>query len=113
MKTRDRVTKYKGLPITVRWTELPHSANNWGPHGHQFVGSYLIADSGAELGIWQHCSPQVFVSHVTAAAFALAEARRAIDANLAQDTAPTAVHGGGGTTRMTESTRNSATGRMR
>ena len=84
MRTGVRHSTYRGLPITVRWTEIARGGTSWGPTGHQFVGSYLIAAAGAESDTWQHCSMRVFLSLHGAAAHALAEAQRQIDENLEQ-----------------------------
>jgi hypothetical protein len=84
MKTKTRLSNYKGLPITVRWTEVERGLDSWGPRGHQFVASYLIGARGAESATWQHCSPHVFLSFRAAAAHALAQAQHAVDAGVEQ-----------------------------
>jgi hypothetical protein len=76
-RSRDRRTEYMGLPITIRWTELDRG-DAWGPEGHRFAGSYLIAAKGGKFGAW-HQVEEVFTAYDAAAARALAAAKRSID----------------------------------
>ena len=91
MRSRDRHTTYRGLAIIVRWVELDR-VNGWGPGTHRFTASYLVAAQGAAFGRRQYFHQSVFASYHAAAAFALAEAKRAIDPSLGLDAgAPTRV----------------------
>ena len=67
---------YMALPITIRLTELERS-DVWGPGNR----SYLIAAQGAEFGGWHHLQQAGFAEYDTAAAYARAAAKRAIEAN--------------------------------
>jgi hypothetical protein len=84
MKSNVRHTQHKGLAITIRWTELGRGVS-WGPVGHRFTASYLIAAQGAEYRTWHHFPQHVFVSFDTAAAYALAQAQRDIDTSAGPD----------------------------
>jgi hypothetical protein len=84
MRSRDRLTTYKGLAILVRWVELDRG-DSWGPGTHRFTASYLVAAPGPAFGVW-HCLRQdVFDSYRAASAHALAAAQRAIDTNIGTD----------------------------
>ena len=67
MKSNERHTQYKGLKITIRWTELERHGS-FGPGGHRYTASYLIAAQDAKYGTWHHLPDDVFVSFDTAAA---------------------------------------------
>jgi hypothetical protein len=71
MTQRDRHTIYKGLRVTVRWTER---------EPRLYTSSYLIGDQRADHTEWHHFTDLVFHTHDTAAVFGLAQAKRAIDA---------------------------------
>jgi hypothetical protein len=78
LRSRERRAEYLGLPIIVRWNELERG-DGWGPGGHRFTCTYLIGSQGAGFGSWQQV-PHVFPAYDAAAAYALAEAKRSIDA---------------------------------
>jgi hypothetical protein len=56
--------------------------DSWGPGSHRFAASYLIEATGAEFRTWQHFAKNVFSTIDAAAAYALAQAQQAIDAEL-------------------------------
>jgi len=61
---------YAGLPATER-------GDAWG----RYIGSSSFGALGAECGGWHHLQQAGFAEYDTAAAYALAAAKRAIDAN--------------------------------
>jgi len=91
MRSRDRRMEYRGLWVTIRWVELERQGDVWGPGGHRFTGSYLVAGLGDGFASWHHVQ-DVFVAYESAAAHAFAEAKRAIDARLGHAQSPQDQH---------------------
>lgn len=81
MMSRDRHSHYRGVQVTVRWTELERFSSG----ARRFVGSFSTGLEKGEQQGWHHLEP-VFYTYGTAADHALQQAHRAVDAGLAAAT---------------------------
>jgi hypothetical protein len=75
MKSRTRLSLYKGSAVAVRWTELDASSLG----RRLYVGSYSITGLDGVQGPWRHFKTKLFHTLDTAAGFALGEAKLSID----------------------------------
>jgi hypothetical protein len=70
MRWHQRRVQYRGVPVTIRWFELPEEHRPW----RIFVAGYLGPN-----GVWHDFPDTPFYTVETAAAFALARVAEAMD----------------------------------
>jgi hypothetical protein len=80
--SRDKNSNYRGLTVTVRLTESK-SAESQVP---VFTASYTVTSEDGEQSPWHHFTAMPFATSDTAAAYALSEAHRFIDAQRSAHT---------------------------
>jgi len=76
MMSRDRHTEYMGSKVTVRCAESKSVSSR----GCVYTASYTVTSEDGKQGPWRHFHALKFHTSYTAAAYALREAHRSIDA---------------------------------
>ena len=74
--SRDKNSNYRGLTVTVRWTESKSAESPVSV----FTASYAVTSEDGKQSPWHHFTALPFATSDTAVVYALSEAHRSIDA---------------------------------